>query len=185
MKVSSFPHDLHVSIESRGMAIEWLSALKTVGGLLLRRKQGGERATLEGITERVLESNPVEDWRPVVDASRKVVTFTSDLDLRMEIIFSEEGEVHPGQPWQEQWAMNFPDPIARGYFCKLYYGQSLLNEIILVSVDGGRALLPQPIVGGDQGGFKVVSRFDHRVAQIFRSVWRTRRIHAACSPSCG
>ncbi len=64
--------------------------------------------------------------------------------------------------FKENWANIHPDSNATGYYIQLYFSSSHLSNFILVSVDGGRALLPLPKSRTNLE----VSPLDYKVAQI-------------------
>ena len=47
--------------------------------------------------------------------------------------------------FKEKWANSFPDPQASSQFVDLFYANTLVERIVYVVVDGGRAKLPLPI----------------------------------------
>ncbi len=110
-------------------------------------------------------SDPREDWERVsTDASSAAVN-KRDVNLRLEINYLEEGKQCPD--FKEEWANCHPDSRATGYWCNTYYGSTHVSRNILVSVDGGRAMLPIPRQKGIDGKLTEVFPFDYRVAQIF------------------
>lgn len=117
-------------------------------------------------TERVImESDPVKDWDHVYEGNRTITTYKKDMNLRFEINYSGTGI--QCNNFQEPWANRHPDPAATGYWCSLYYGATLVEKFILVSVDGGRAMLPIPQrdTRGPRHYVKVLP-FDYKIAQI-------------------
>lgn len=83
-------------------------------------------------------------------------------DVNLRIVCNLDEEDIQQEDFQEPWANNFPNPSATGYYYNLYYGSTLLRRFILVSVDGGRALLPLPEIGTME-----VSQAELKVAEIF------------------
>ena len=52
--------------------------------------------------------------------------------------------------FNEDWAKRFPDPEAKGIRYAIMYQDRLINNGVLVAVDGYRLILPIPALRGDQ-----------------------------------
>lgn len=92
---------------------------------------------------RIMASSAASDWTSggyLSAAACTVAAYKNDVLLRLE---SAEDDVH-NDNFKEEWANNFPDPAAKSYYIRLYYGSTYLKCYILVSVDGARAMLPVP-----------------------------------------
>jgi hypothetical protein len=120
--------------------------------------------TRQNIERVVLESDARGDWHRHVDEWRTVTSYQRDANLRFEVSYDDEGTQNAD--FQEPWANRHPDPHATGYWCRLYYGATLIESFILVSVDGGRTLLPVPESGADREHPGPVGKLNYRVAQI-------------------
>lgn len=101
---------------------------------LLQRKIKDKKTILRN-------SNP-SDWDVTFSQTGAIAVFRNDTDLRIEHKNSSE-DVH-SDDFFEKWVTKFLDPHASSHYYRLYYGATQLKEFILVSVDGGRALLPLP-----------------------------------------
>jgi hypothetical protein len=110
-------------------------------------------------------SDPREDWERISSGFKSVAVNKKDVNLRLEVNYSEEGT--QCRDFIEEWANRHPDPHATGYWCDIYYNCTHVFRTILVSVDGGRAQLPIPRQKGMGGKYSEVLPFDYRVAQIF------------------
>jgi hypothetical protein len=88
--------------------------------------------------------------------------------LRFEINYTRAGT--QADDFQEPWASRHPDPHATGYWCQLYYGASLIGQYVLVSVDGGRAMLPLPSLGADRQHPGPVTILEYKIAEIHDSL---------------
>lgn len=108
----------------------------------------------------ILESDAKENWRSQPQQSKSARIFKRDVNLRFEISHDDDGT--QCEDFKEEWANHFPDPHATGLFCDLYYGASMIERFVLVSVDGGRALLPLPKSSVDLQ----VPLLTYKVAQI-------------------
>ncbi len=113
------------------------------------------------IVDFVLDSNPASDWKVTRNDFKDVAVFTRDINLRIE--HSHEASGIHSNDFREGWANQFPDPYAHSLYYDIYYGMSLLDQIVLVAVDGGRAVLPLPKTQTDLQ----VSKFAYQVAKIF------------------
>lgn len=120
---------------------------------------------LEDIRE-ILSSSDASHWNtesPSRSGSKSVAVYRDDVRLRVEISYLQDGEEN--DDFREEWANNFPNPKAQSYLANLYYGSSFLKLYIVVSVDGGRALLPLP----DSAASLVVQRDRYLIASLFDS----------------
>ena len=86
-------------------------------------------------------------------------------DVNLTIGSSHEGEDIQQENFREPWANKFPDERATGYYYNVRYGTTVVARVILVSVDGGRALLPAPGIGK-----KLVPKLEWAVAEIFDTI---------------
>jgi hypothetical protein len=91
----------------------------------------------------------------------EIAIFRKNPYLRIETRHIDE-YIH-NDDFREKWANDFPDPHATSYYYHLYFGSTRLKELILVSVDGGRALLPLPKSAADLK----VEPLRYRIASIF------------------
>jgi hypothetical protein len=111
------------------------------------------------IIRAVLGSHPEHDW---LSATRRGITtyyHQQDTDLRLEVGYDDD-DVHT-RDFIEPWANGFPNPKATSYYAYLYYGATLIEDFIVVYVDGGRLALPLP-----QNGTNDVPQLRYRIAQI-------------------
>lgn len=82
--------------------------------------------------------------------------------------FRVSDRVHDeGRQFQEEWSQRLPDPNLRRYVVELYYQGTLLKEMVLVSCDGDRYMLPLPRRRED-GSWEVnLSSFEYKVARLY------------------
>ena len=95
--------------------------------------------------EQILRSSNTTEWRTVTfgpTGARSVSAYKDDLMLRVEISYLDDDV--DNADFREPWANGFPNPKATSYFAHLFYGPTCLGTDIVVSVDGGRAMLPLP-----------------------------------------
>ena len=94
------------------------------------------------IKKRIIKSTRETDWSLNYKGSNQIAVYNNDANLRIEL--SDDEEEIQNDNFQEPWANRHPDQRAVGQWCRIYYGSTLIESIILVSVDGFRALLPLP-----------------------------------------
>jgi hypothetical protein len=120
------------------------------------------------IIDVILKSDPRTDWHSNTHGSRTVTSYTGDANLRFEINCTRAGT--QADDFQEPWANCHPDSRATGYWCQLFYGASVIGQWVLVSVDGGPAMLPLPALGPDRQHPGPVPMLDYRIAEIHDSL---------------
>ncbi len=118
-----------------------------------------------GIEERIRESEPRQDWEMIASGARSIATYKHDVNLRLEIHYDADGIQN--DKYTDSWANQHRDSRAIGYWCDIYYGASPVRRTILVSVDGGRALLPIPRQRDSEGKICEVLPLDYAIARIF------------------
>ncbi len=105
-------------------------------------------------------TSPKNDWLAI---SRNDITecfLKIDPRLRFRVKYSQDGIQQDN--FIASWANKHPDPNASGYWCDLSYNGDYLNRIILVLIDGGRAMLPVPTMNTNN-----INQYDYHVAKIF------------------
>ncbi len=116
---------------------------------------------IDEILEFVQSSNAQADWKLISTGIVSEAALKEDPRLRVTVHHDERG-VHEDD-FQEPWANGFPDPKARSYWAEITYDRAMIERLVLVSVDGGRAMLPMPKSRVDL----VVSKLKYRVAELF------------------
>ncbi len=92
------------------------------------------------LMEIILNSDR-EDW--LYNDPKRTYVYRGNLDIRIEVRDPLEYQMD----FVEEWANSQPDPSATRCFYDIYYGASIIESFMLVSVDGGRAVLPLPEPG--------------------------------------
>ncbi|MFW6025367.1 MAG: hypothetical protein ACOCRX_03405 [Candidatus Woesearchaeota archaeon] len=87
--------------------------------------------------DNILLNSSSEDW--IKDEETGNFTYKKDLNLRVERQKTDEIGT-----FKEEWATDFPDSNAESIEHIVKYNNSFVYRKLLVSVDGGRALLPMP-----------------------------------------
>lgn len=100
-----------------------------------------DKLSIDEILKEITDSSPT-DWEVNFSNDAETAIFKKYPNLRIETRHTKEF-VH-NDSFHEKWANKFPNPNATSYFYYLYLGATRLKEFILISVDGGRALLPLP-----------------------------------------
>lgn len=111
-----------------------------------------------------MASDSKDDWEMLSLNCKDTVYYKKNVNLRFEIEYNEAGTHR--ERFEEPWANKHPHPNATSYWCRLYYGSTLIDTYILVSVDGGRALLPLPQTAVDL----IINPLIYKVAQLFDSM---------------
>ena len=133
----------------------------------LRHVHTAGSITYQDVIEIIQNSDPHSDWihTHTMSDDRSIAVFAHDVNLRLEIKWTDDGI--QCEKFMEAWATGHPDQNATGYWCCIYYGVSLLEKTVLVSVDGGRARLPIPGLNTGGGPPLSVRPLDFAVAKIF------------------
>ena len=124
--------------------------------------------SLSYISNTIRDSDPQEEWEKVSTEISSIAVSKRDVNLRLVMNYLDEGK--QCDDFQEEWANRHPDRHATGYWCDTFYGATHVARNILVSVDGGRAILPLPRQRGIEGKITEVLPLDYRIAQIFDSL---------------
>ena len=104
--------------------------------------------------KEILESSEPSEWLYF----DKYGHFTYKNDVNLRIVRSDFEE---NRPFNESWATKHPDPNATRVFLTVYYNQSIIEEKMMVDIDGYRATLPIPKLTT-----MTVSQADYRLALI-------------------
>jgi len=104
--------------------------------------------------KEILKNSDPSDWLHFDKYSQ----FTYKNDVNLRIIRSDFKE---NTSFNEPWVTKHPDHNATRVFLTVYYGQSIIDEKMMVDVDGYRATLPIPKLTT-----MTVSQADYRLALI-------------------
>ncbi len=115
--------------------------------------------TYDEIMEFIITTNPKEDWNGVSTNWISEKFLKEDPRLRFRAKYTEDGIQN--ENFVEPWANCFFNPHATGYWYDLFFDGNLIERFLLVSVDGGLALLPPP-----EFNTNIISTLNYRVAQI-------------------
>jgi hypothetical protein len=124
--------------------------------------------SLRYIEYTIRDCDPREEWEKVSTEISSIAVNKRDVNLRLVVNYLDEGK--QCDDFHEEWANRHPDRHATGYWCEIYYGATHVARTILVSVDGGRAMLPLPRQRGLDEKITEVLPSDYRIAQIFDSL---------------
>jgi len=105
-----------------------------------KAKRGSSVVTHDEAIKAIFFSNHKDDWVRVSRGSVIMCTYKHDLSLRIEYRYDDEAI----SDFIEKWATKHPDPKASSSLYYLCYGSSLLDQQLMVSVDGCRTTLPAP-----------------------------------------
>lgn len=96
-----------------------------------------ERTSIDYIWDAIMKSSPAEDWLVLDRGETIYAILKSDVNLRVEATHSPDKE-----PFEAEWAGNFPDENAQRVMCEVAYNATPLRDFVFARVDGGRAYLP-------------------------------------------
>lgn len=101
----------------------------------------------------ILETMTKDDW--IINYDGRPYVYKHDMNLTLALNHSRDS-------FNEEWATRHPDSHAlrvQGFFL---YNNAPIRELFLVSVDGGRAILPYPDTVTN-----MISSVDYNIASIF------------------
>lgn len=101
----------------------------------------------------ILTNSEKSDWLRFSENS--TMTYKKDLNLRIK---KEEATI---ENYSLTWH-KFPNPITTGENYSIYYCNSLVYQVLLISVDETRAIIPLPITPTNL----IVSKLDANLARI-------------------
>ncbi|UAY90422.1 hypothetical protein KSL88_12810 [Pectobacterium polaris] len=104
--------------------------------------------------ENIINNINPNDW--ILNNEGRPFVYKNDMNLTFTI---ENTDI----PFNETWATQYPNPHAtqaRGYFS---YSGSVIKEVWLASIDGGRAILPYP----DHQTNSYITRSEYLMSQMF------------------
>ena len=114
----------------------------------------------------IIEHSTQADW--LHDDERGVWTYKHDLMIHFKKDGNEDEEDEEGREerkFHEPWAQQFPDPAAYRVTYTIYYGNSFVQAVIAVAVDGFRTIIPLPRLRGDL----VISQWQYRFGKILET----------------
>ena len=155
----SFGKDIEPIAFLLGLLSSMFLASPSVAEYFLPDRKPVRHMDFDEIVLFIPTTNPLDDWHGITRELSSEYFLKEDPRLRFRVNYLEEGTHN--SDFREEWANCHPNPRACSYWCELYYDGSLIDRTILVSVDGGRALLPLPEVGTNE-----VSEYQYLVAQI-------------------
>lgn len=111
----------------------------------------------------ISSTNSTSDWKRFNTNFAEEAVLLEDPRLRLTIRMDEDGIQN--EDYHDPWANNFPDPRATGYWVDITYDRAIFERKILVSIDGGRAMIPSP----DSPQTLRISKLDFVIAQLFNA----------------
>ena len=108
-------------------------------------------------------SDPNNDWTRFTTNYASESILIEDPRFRLTMHHDETGT--QCDDFKANWANKFPNPHAYGFWVDISYDRALIDRVILVSVDGGRAMLPVPKTHPEL----VVSKRDYVIACMFNT----------------
>lgn len=146
-----------------GLISSLFFASPSVAEYILPNRKPVKEMTLDEILEFIPTTDPKADWYGISRDWSSEHFLKEDPRLRFRAKFGEDGV--QCEDFREEWANRHPDSSATGYWYDLYYDGAFLDRIILVAVDGARAMIPPP-----DFTTKKIKQYNYRVAQIHDSI---------------
>ncbi len=115
-------------------------------------------SSIERIKRKIMESK-VDDW--IISEDQKTYTYKSDTNLFLQAESSESLETF-GEPW----VRGFPDPNAYPKHYLVFYGNSKIDKLWAVDVDGGRCTIPYPKNANDL----TITRYQYKLGEIINGL---------------
>ena len=106
------------------------------------------------IISTILKNSDATEW--IFSDELGAYTFKHEPQLRIQ-----RREIE-SDTFQEEWVKNFPDSNAHKVIFDVFFNLSWIKTFVLVSVDGGRAIIPMP-TSANSG---IVSCDDYMFAKI-------------------
>jgi len=115
--------------------------------------------TFDEIIDFIPKTDFKEDWTGITRNWSSERFLKEDPRLRVRSKYTDDGIQNDN--FLDPWANNHPNPKAVGYWIEVYYDGAFLDRVILVSVDGGRAMIPTPV-----GTTNKIHYYDYAIASI-------------------
>lgn len=106
----------------------------------------------------IIQKSKQSDW--VYNDFNITYVYKPNVSIRIVKISQKHGHL---EDFHEEWAENHPSASipSRVYF-HIYYNSTCIKELVFVSIDGNRAVLPMP----DAESRKTISRENYQYAKI-------------------
>jgi len=120
------------------------------------------------IIHHILTSN-LSDWSEQYEIEPGVfqVYYHKGPNLRVIIDQTEQGIEN--RDYKSIWANCFLHPAARSYKAKIFYSNTLISDLIMVSVDEGNVMIPQPIEDSSGKNY-TIGPLPYKIGQFFDSM---------------
>ncbi len=115
--------------------------------------------TFEDILSFIPITDYKNDWHGISREWASEWFLKEDPRLRVRAKFTDDGVQN--DDFKEPWANCHPNSRATGYWYELYYDGAFIDRILLVSVDGGRAVIPPPSLRTGK-----IERYEYSIAKI-------------------
>ena len=108
---------------------------------------------------QTISSTTGHDWHDcfIETNAAPIKVLIADLSIRLV-----SGAEHNAN-FKEAWANNFADPMASSDYVEVHLNGAAVDALVLVSVDGGRCLIPMP---QSQSNLSI-SRYHYAIALAF------------------
>lgn len=115
--------------------------------------------SFDEIIDFIPKTDYKNDWHGISRDWASERFLKEDPRLRIRAKYTEDGIQN--EDFKDSWANKHPDSKAVGYWYDLYYDGAFIDRVLLVSVDGGRAVIPPPSIKTGN-----VERYEYSIAKI-------------------
>jgi hypothetical protein len=120
------------------------------------------------IFDHILVSN-LEDWSEQYEIETGVFQVYYKKGPQLRVVLDERKSGILEKNYISPWANCFLHPTARSYKAKIFYNSTLIDDVIVVSVDEGTVIMPQPISDSDERHF-TIEPLAYKIGQLFDSM---------------
>jgi len=116
-----------------------------------------KNSSLDNIQKRIMGSE-VDDW--VISEDQKTYTYKKDANL-----FIKAEPLEQSQKFEEEWLKSFPDQHGSTDHYLIFYGNSQIDKLWAVSVDGDRCTIPYP-----HGATMSIKPYQYKLGKIINGL---------------
>ena len=146
-----------------GMLSSLFLASPSIAEYFLPERKPVREMTFEEILEFIPTTHPTNDWHGINTDWIGERFLKEDPRLRFSAKFIDDGIQNSN--FKDKWANRHPHEEATGYWYNLYYDGAFLDRIVMVSIDGGRAIVPCPDIKSGK-----IEPYNYFVGKLFDSL---------------
>lgn len=115
----------------------------------------------------VVYNSSKNDWKRSDDFSKDSFKYIQDSQLKIEEVSHER--------FNDPWAKKFPDKNSFLYTYQITFNKQVILTVLLVSLDGARAMLPKPLLGSNK-----INKYEYHIANIIHNENENNRYLSRC-----